>query len=149
MESFIYNNNHRLKSIDFSRYCYKSLRFTYLGRSSRHFFFDQFVSRKFFNPFNANPTKWSNTLKQLVGKSRLSLFDYFVGLAYKGFKTKTNAFAALPNIYNWAFLLKYTETVWKLSMAKTVHKKIGTKFLSLFWPLKSVLRTMTKSTDGV
>ena len=26
--------------------------------------------------------------------------DYFVGLAYKGFKTKTNALAALPNIYN-------------------------------------------------
>ena len=38
------------------------------------------------NPLSANPTKWSNTLKQLVGKlatNCLSVFDYFVGLALK------------------------------------------------------------------
>ena len=34
------------------------------------------------NPLSANFTKWSNTLKQFVGK--LSVFDYFVGLALKG-----------------------------------------------------------------
>ena len=33
------------------------------------------------NPLSANPTKWSNTLKQFVGK--LSVFDHFVGLALK------------------------------------------------------------------
>ena len=40
-----------------------------------------------FNPLNANITKWSNTLKQFVGKSPtnyLSVFDHFVGLALKG-----------------------------------------------------------------
>ena len=31
-----------------------------------------------FNPLSANPTKWSNTLKQL--------FDHFVGLALKGLR---------------------------------------------------------------
>ena len=39
------------------------------------------------NPLSANPTKWSNTLKQFVGKLLrhcLSVFDYFVGLALKG-----------------------------------------------------------------
>ena len=39
------------------------------------------------NPLNANPTKWSNTLKQFVGKlltNSLSVFDHFVGLALKG-----------------------------------------------------------------
>ena len=39
------------------------------------------------NPLSANPTKWSNTLKQLVGKlatNCLSVFDHFVKLALKG-----------------------------------------------------------------
>ena len=39
-----------------------------------------------FNPLSANPTKWSNTLKQFV----LSVFDYFVGLALKGLTTAHN-----------------------------------------------------------
>ena len=41
------------------------------------------------NPLSANPTKWSNTLKQFVGKlptNCLSVFDYFVGLELKGLK---------------------------------------------------------------
>ena len=39
------------------------------------------------NPLSANPTKWSNTLKQFVGNSPtncLSVFDHFVKLALKG-----------------------------------------------------------------
>ena len=40
------------------------------------------------NPLITNSTKWSNTLKQFVGKKLptncLSVFDYFVGLALKG-----------------------------------------------------------------
>ena len=35
-----------------------------------------------FNSLSANPTKWSNTLKQLPTNC-LSLFDYFVGLLLK------------------------------------------------------------------
>ena len=38
-------------------------------------------------PLSANPTKWSNTLTQFVGKlptNCLSVFDHFVGLALKG-----------------------------------------------------------------
>ena len=35
------------------------------------------------NPFSANLTKWSNTLKQFVSNC-LSVFDHFVGLALKG-----------------------------------------------------------------
>ena len=41
------------------------------------------------NPLNANPTKWSNTLKQFVGNlptNCLSVFDHFVKLAHKGLK---------------------------------------------------------------
>ena len=39
------------------------------------------------NPFSANPEKWSNTLKQFVGKlptNCLSVFDHFMNLALKG-----------------------------------------------------------------
>ena len=39
------------------------------------------------NPLSVNPTKWSNTLKQFVGKlptNCLSVFDHFAGLALKG-----------------------------------------------------------------
>ena len=41
------------------------------------------------NPLSANPTKWSNTLNQFVGKfptNCLSVFDYFVKLALKELK---------------------------------------------------------------
>ena len=39
------------------------------------------------NPLNFNPTKWSNTLKQFVGKlptNCLSVVDHFMGLALTG-----------------------------------------------------------------
>ena len=39
------------------------------------------------NPLSANPTKWSNTLKQFVGNlptNCLSVFDHFVKMALKG-----------------------------------------------------------------
>ena len=41
------------------------------------------------NPLSTKSIKWSNTLKQIVGKlpmTCLSLFDHFVGLALKGIK---------------------------------------------------------------
>ena len=39
------------------------------------------------NPLIVNPTKWSNTLKQFVGKlptNCLSVFDHFMGFTLKG-----------------------------------------------------------------
>ena len=41
------------------------------------------------NPLRANPTNWSNTLKQFVGNlptNCLSVLDYFVKLALKGLR---------------------------------------------------------------
>ena len=41
------------------------------------------------NRLNANPRKWSNTLKQFIGNlptNCLSVFDHFMGLAFKGLK---------------------------------------------------------------
>ena len=40
-------------------------------------------------PLSANPEKWSNTLKQIVGNLLticLSVFDHFINLALKGLK---------------------------------------------------------------
>ena len=50
-----------------------------------------FIPSRFntFNPLSANFTKWSNILKQFVGKlptNCLSVFDHFVGLALKGLR---------------------------------------------------------------
>ena len=42
-----------------------------------------------FNHLSANPTKWSNTLKKVVGNlptNCLNMFNYFVGLALKGLR---------------------------------------------------------------
>ena len=46
------------------------------------------------NPLSANPTKWSNTLKQFAGKlltNCLSVFDHFVGLAFKGLNKRSQS----------------------------------------------------------
>ena len=72
---------------------------------------------KEFNPLSANFTRWSNTLKQFVGKlpkncfskrfvcklptSFFSVFDHFVGLALKGLSTyRTIKGAMVVNIKN-------------------------------------------------
>ena len=47
------------------------------------------LSQEHLNPLSANPTKWSNTLKQFVGNC-LSVFDHFEKLALKGLTTHFN-----------------------------------------------------------
>ena len=56
-----------------------------------------FHGTEYIKPFSANPTKWSNTLKQFVGSlqtNRLTVIDHFVGLAFKGLNTRL-----LPNMH--------------------------------------------------
>ena len=53
------------------------------------YLYDRNLRHERVNPLSANITKWSNTLKQFVGKlptNCLSVFDHFVGLASKGLK---------------------------------------------------------------
>ena len=54
-----------------------------ISENYRNGYFLQFLVH--FNPLSANSTKWSNTLKQLVGKRQriVSVSDHFVGLALK------------------------------------------------------------------
>ena len=57
---------------------------------------------KYLNPLSANPTKWSNKLKQFVGKlpkNCLSVFDHFVKLAIKGLRRK-RAYGEIKSIFN-------------------------------------------------
>ena len=53
-----------------------------------------------FNPLSANPTKWSNTLKQCVGNMAtnfLSVFGHIVKLALKGLKLKETNITTQPS----------------------------------------------------
>ena len=59
-----------------------------ISQTSKNFC-KSFLSLITLNPLSANPTKWSNTLKQLLGKlptDCLSVSDHFVKLALKGLK---------------------------------------------------------------
>ena len=69
--------------------------------------FDYFL----FNPLNANPEKWSNTLKQIVGNLPticLSVFDHFMNLALKGL---TSAVLKL-NFVVTVKMLRVTRSIW-------------------------------------
>ena len=51
----------------------------------------QVLVTEMLNPLSANPTKWSNTLKQFFGKlptNCLIVLDHFVILTLKGLKSK-------------------------------------------------------------
>ena len=65
------------------------------------------------NPLCANPTKWSNTLKQLPTNC-LSVFDHFVGLVTKGLTCKT--------YFKW-YLFHFQSHVFILSLISEIRKK--------------------------
>ena len=55
------------------------------------------------NLVSANPTKWSNTLKQFVGNlptNCLGVFDHFVGLALTGLRMKPVQYSSHNNEFN-------------------------------------------------
>ena len=72
----------------------------------RVIFFPNFV---ILDSLSANPTKWSNTLKQFVGNlptNSLSVFDHFVKFALKGFSRGWGDLILLHNIrmgWKWPF----------------------------------------------
>ena len=83
------------------------------------------ISVKWFNPLSANPTIWSNALKQFVGKlltNCLSIFAHFVGLALKGL----SAFFAsrkidLTHISNLSLFLWFIEGRFFLTCFHSKH----------------------------
>ena len=75
------------------------------------------------NPLSANITKWSNTLKQFVGKlpkNCLNVFPHFVGLALK--RLKYSRFNGLWTKRPWSFLTMRTQ--------KSLNQGFG--FLNLY-----------------
>ena len=74
--------------------------------------FRNFLKTGILNPLSANPTKWSNTLKQFVVNfptSRLSVFDHFVGLAIKGWKVLGGCFYYLFLSLTFSLILFFCE----------------------------------------
>ena len=112
-------------------------------------------SKHKFNPLSANCTKWSNTLKQFVGKlptNCLSLFDHFVKLALKGLtsfkyfsnhtylKHKTNSWTAerklkLKANLNRSCYLKQMNRNFLRSLGKAQVKKYIWNTVSYFFHL--------------
>ena len=83
-----------------------------------------------FNPLSANPTKWSNTLKQFVGKltNCLSVFDHFVGLVLKELR---KLMALSPQLYlkeipsqlfSCELCKAFTEYLWRTA---SIHFALG------------------------
>ena len=64
---------------------YRRLRKNLIARVLDYLFrFFSIVNTYTFNSLSANPTKWSDTLKQFVGCCQRIVEDHFVGLALKG-----------------------------------------------------------------
>ena len=84
-----------------------------------------YYQKTFFNPLSANPTKWSNTFKQFVGKlstNCLSVFDHFVKLALKGLIVLLQnlyMFANLLSKSSWLFFINLI-AVWTLEYEWTI-----------------------------
>ena len=73
-------------------------------------------------PLNANPTKWSNTLKQFAGKlptNCLSVFDHFGKLALKGlsvlYLTRLRAFIFYVSFVPLFFDVPYVPSFFEVS----------------------------------
>ena len=80
------------------------------------------------NPLSANITKWSNTLKQFVGKlptNCLSVFGHFVGLAVKGLRALSDAYFRKLNFHHLFLHIKLpfnVEWLYKVMPAtKSLH----------------------------
>ena len=84
-------------------------------------------------PLIANPTKWSNTLKQFFGKlptSCLNLFDHFVGLALKGLKFILQIIRLVYQLLGWAYVMLCT-SFYHLNNFEIVKNTHGGEFLSV------------------
>ena len=84
----------------------------------------------FFNLLNTNLTKWSNTLKQFVGKlptNCLSMFDHFVGLVLKRLIASIESLCLL--FYSW--LLDANLTKWSNTLKQFISN-LPTICLSVF-----------------
>ena len=85
-------------------------------------------SVKNFNCLSSNPTKWSNTLKQVVGNlptNCLSVFDHFVGLVRKGL-TYSKKMLMLSNfrpMFSFHILWKLPKTKAFLTFSGGINKK--------------------------
>ena len=85
------------------------------------------------NPLIANPTKWSNTLKQFFGKlptSCLNVFDHFVGLALKGLKFISRIIRLVCRLLGWAYMT-LCAIFYHLSNFEIVKNTHGGEFLSV------------------
>ena len=110
---------------------------------SQGFIHDHLLLHLYINPLTANPTKWSNTLKQFVGKSPtncLSLFDHFVKLALKELMivmmlsvlVSSMLMIILSTMNLWHRLELVSEFAWVLRDTSDCGRKLG-PYPEFFW----------------
>ena len=99
-ELFVLKRSHRTSDLAVQKLFYQVLSVSKLRNIEVSYWYDRvfyqckrknnfrvFQIQKVVNPLNANPTKWSNILKQLLGNlptNCLIVFHNFVGLVLKG-----------------------------------------------------------------
>ena len=86
----------------------------------------------FLNLLNANLTKWSNTLKQFVGKlptSCLSMFDHFVGLVFKRLIASIEPSCLL--FYSWTFRRQSHKMI---KCTQTIYRQFADDMFKCVWP---------------
>ena len=95
---------------------------------------------KSLNPLSANPTKWSNTLKQFVSCCRqivLSVFDHFMGLALKVLPDFVDNKITLINKFTYCqALLEMLPGLFKVSIIQCgqTPRKIYTSYINATFP---------------
>ena len=104
------------QSAFYIRYLHNNIKMLLMTKVHKNFLLLKFVDRVFLlvNPLNAKFTKWSNILKQFVGKlptNCLSVFDHFVGLALKGFSL-------------WMFCMSFINDIFKNSKTQKLSTVI-------------------------
>ena len=90
-----------------------------------------------FNPLSANPTNWSNTLKQFVSNfltNCLRVFDHFVKLALKGLRKYSLVLCNI--IYTISFLL--IQVLKGLSQPFPLRYNLSSFFFITFSILKKI-----------
>ena len=102
-----------------------------------------FYFSNYFNPLSANFPKWSNTLKQFVGKfptNCLSVFDHFVALARKGLTSKSKSKIKTSNSPKLLLILKtFSILLKKKRTMENQHLWLQSSLWMSVWNLYQIL----------
>ena len=101
----------------------------------------------YLNPLKPKFIKWSNTLKEIVGKLPticLSVFDHFSGLALKGLKLVSALLYVTHFIRLASFLSKTSLIVPTKFNYEILNTKVGLKYYKLYYSQRDISATLVE-----